>query len=67
MRIAVTYDNGMIFQHFGHTEQFKLYDYEGDELIHRLVRVTEDDVPEIVKAIRRKKYEVALTTPLTFP
>jgi predicted Fe-Mo cluster-binding NifX family protein len=33
MRIAVTYDNGMIFQHFGHTEQFKLYDYEGDELI----------------------------------
>ena len=26
MRIAVTYDNGEIFQHFGHTEQFKLYD-----------------------------------------
>lgn len=26
MRIAVTYDNGQIFQHFGHTEQFKLYD-----------------------------------------
>ena len=28
MRIAVTYENGMIFQHFGHTEQFKLYDVE---------------------------------------
>ena len=26
MRIAVTYENGSIFQHFGHTEQFKLYD-----------------------------------------
>lgn len=26
MRIAVTYENGTIFQHFGHTEQFKLYD-----------------------------------------
>ena len=26
MRIAVTYENGMVFQHFGHTEQFKLYD-----------------------------------------
>ena len=25
MRIAVTYDNGEIFQHFGHTESFKLY------------------------------------------
>lgn len=28
MRIAVTYENGQIFQHFGHTEQFKLYDIE---------------------------------------
>lgn len=26
MRIAVTYENGEIFQHFGHTSQFKIYD-----------------------------------------
>lgn len=26
LRIAVTYDNGQVFQHFGHTEQFKIYD-----------------------------------------
>ena len=26
MRIAVTYENGQIFQHFGRTEQFKIYD-----------------------------------------
>lgn len=26
MRLAVTYENGMVFQHFGHTEQFKVYD-----------------------------------------
>ena len=26
MRIAVTYDNGEIFQHFGHTQQFKVYE-----------------------------------------
>lgn len=25
MKIAVTYDNGNIFQHFGHTESFKIY------------------------------------------
>ena len=24
MKIAVTYDNGEVFQHFGHTEQFKV-------------------------------------------
>lgn len=26
MRIAVTFENGDIFQHFGHTEKFKVYD-----------------------------------------
>ena len=26
MKIAVTYENGQVFQHFGHTAQFKLYD-----------------------------------------
>jgi predicted DNA-binding protein (UPF0251 family)/predicted Fe-Mo cluster-binding NifX family protein len=26
MRVAVTYENGEVFQHFGHTRTFKLYD-----------------------------------------
>lgn len=26
MRIGVTYENGQVFQHFGHTEFFKVYD-----------------------------------------
>ena len=33
MRIAVTYENGSIFQHFGHTEQFKIYDVEDGKII----------------------------------
>lgn len=33
MRIAVTYDNGKIFQHFGHTEQFKVYDIENGNIV----------------------------------
>jgi len=32
MRIAVTYENGQVFQHFGHTEQFKIYDIEKGEI-----------------------------------
>ena len=32
MRIAVTYDHGEIFQHFGHTEQFKLYDIQDGKI-----------------------------------
>ncbi len=33
MRIAVTYENGKIFQHFGHTEQFKLYEVENNKIL----------------------------------
>ncbi|MCC8078720.1 MAG: DUF134 domain-containing protein [Oscillospiraceae bacterium] len=33
MRIAVTYENGQIFQHFGHTQQFKLYDVENGKVV----------------------------------
>ena len=33
MRIAVTYENGEVFQHFGHTEQFKLYDIEDGKIV----------------------------------
>lgn len=33
MRIAVTYENGSIFQHFGHTEQFKLYDIQETQIV----------------------------------
>ncbi len=33
MKIAVTYENGEIFQHFGRTEEFKVYDVENGEII----------------------------------
>ncbi len=34
MRVAVTYENGQIFQHFGHTETFKIYDVEEGKVLH---------------------------------
>lgn len=37
MKIAVTYENGQVFQHFGHTEQFKLYDIEDGKSSARLL------------------------------
>ncbi len=33
MKIAVTYENGQIFQHFGHTEEFKVYEVEGGKVV----------------------------------
>lgn len=37
MRIGVTYEAGQIFQHFGHTEQFKLYDVENGQVTNSCV------------------------------
>ncbi len=37
MRIAVTYENGEIFQHFGRSERFKLYDVEGGKIINEQI------------------------------
>ena len=33
MRIAVTYENGYIFQHFGHTAQFKVYEVNNGKVV----------------------------------
>lgn len=33
MKLAVTYENGQVFQHFGHTEQFKLYDVADGQVV----------------------------------
>ena len=37
MRIAATYENGNIFQHFGHTAQFKVYDIEDGKVVNAQV------------------------------
>ena len=36
MKIAVAYENGQIFQHFGHTEQFKLYEAVDGKITHSI-------------------------------
>ena len=33
MKIAVTYDNGDVFQHFGRTEEFKVYNIEDNKVV----------------------------------
>lgn len=32
MKIAVTFESGLIFQHFGHTASFKIYDVDNGEI-----------------------------------
>ena len=33
MKIAVTYENEQIFQHFGHSKQFKIYNVEDKKIV----------------------------------
>jgi len=37
MKLAVTYADGAIFQHFGHTQQFKLYTVEDGKIVQEQV------------------------------
>ena len=40
MRIAVPYENGQVFQHFGHTSQVKIYDAEDGKIVKEQVADT---------------------------
>ena len=33
MKIAVTYEDGQVFQHFGRTQEFKVYDVEDGKVV----------------------------------
>ena len=37
MKIAVTYENGNVFQHFGHTELFKIYEVKDNKILNSIV------------------------------
>lgn len=41
MKIAVTYENEQIFQHFGHTENFKIYDVNEKVITSSIIVSTE--------------------------
>ena len=43
MKLAVTYANGEIFQHFGHTEQFKVYEIEDKKVVKTQILFTEGE------------------------
>jgi len=43
MKIAVTYDRGNVFQHFGQTTQFKIYEVEGKNVVSQEITDTNGD------------------------
>ena len=40
MKVAVTYDKGQVFQHFGHTKLFKIYEIKDGAIVSEVVLPT---------------------------
>ncbi|MCR5481257.1 MAG: P-loop NTPase [Clostridia bacterium] len=54
-KIAVTYDNGEVFQHFGHTETFKVYNIERGSVVSSEVIGTEGAGHESLAGFLKEK------------
>ncbi len=61
MKIAVTYENGQIFQHFGHTEQFKIYDTDGKKVLsEEIVSTDGEGHGALAQLLKRRNVEVLI-------
>ncbi len=55
MKIAVTYENGEVFQHFGHTEEFKVYDVEDGQVVSARVMGSDGSGHEALADLLRER------------
>lgn len=55
MKVAVTYENGQIFQHFGHSESFKIYEAEGKNIVRAEVIGTDGAGHSALAAVLKDK------------
>ena len=59
MKVAITYENGEVFQHFGHTEKLKIYEIENEEIISENILDTSAHGHELlVKFLKDNNVEV---------
>ena len=54
-RIAVTYEDGNVFQHFGHSESFKVYEAEGKNIVRAEVISTDGAGHSALAAVLKDK------------
>ena len=66
MKIAVTYDNGNIFQHFGKTENFKVYEVEDNQVVSSEV-IGSNGTGHGADVYKRQEYTCDGDTPISIP
>ena len=59
MKIAVTYENGSVFGHFGHTEQFKLYQTENGAVVQAFLKEHPEFEPAALPEMVQKACGIA--------
>ena len=68
MKIAVTYEDGQIFQHFGHTAQFKLYEVADGKVVRaEVVDTNGGEVLFVVDNDREKALSHIIAEALVYP
>ncbi len=61
MKIAVTYEDGNVFQHFGHTKQFKLYEIENNQIkMEQIVDTNGQGHGALADFLKDKKVEILI-------
>lgn len=61
MKIAITYENGQVFQHFGHSEQLKLYDTADNKIVStKIISTNEQGHGAIATLLSANKADVLI-------
>ena len=61
MRISVNYDNGQVFQHFGYTKTFKIYDIEDGKIVNvEMLQSVEGGHGAIPQQLKEHHVDVAI-------
>ena len=61
MKVAVTYENGNVFQHFGHAKQLKIYNIDGKDIKEeKIIEVNENGHGALVELLSNNEVEVLI-------
>ncbi len=61
MKIAITYENGKVFQHFGHTEKIKIYEINNGNIIsENIVDTSASGHEKLVDFLKNNNIEVLI-------
>lgn len=61
MKIAVTYEKGNVFQHFGKTKEFKIYEVENNKVVNSYI-ISNNDITHcaLIDYLKEQKIDVLI-------